>query len=921
VSDKTLEFVVRAKDQYGRVFDDLRRALRDVERDSAAGSSRMEEGMRSARKETGLLSISLEQLAQQAISTAAGFIIRDVIVGSWNSLRSMIRDTGKELIGVNRSWEIYEAQFYVQLGRSHEATIQRMREIEDFAIKTPFNLDEIVEADLTMQTFGLHSEQAARRWGFAGSEIRRIAGDVAAGTRGTFSEIGLWLGRFAVGDVGRAIRRFQELGAVTRQELQQMGVEFDKSGSIVSPLDQAMSALLTVMQQKFGGLMEIESSTLRGMESNLEDFMTKQRRRWGEPVFDLYKEGLSSLMTFLDSEGVQEMLEIARGMFTAGVEWIGDMARAWGSGFAELIIRAADWGANIVESLAGGIQGSDAIVRALNSVSRTMAHWLAPGSPPRLLPELTDWGAGAAEAWLQGWRVSSPLARTMLEDLHRSLAPWLSGDSFDSGDFRAAFGARAPEFEPFVRTQRALTAAMEATAVAREELAHTEEEGDAEAIAAAEERLQLSMEEERQARVRAEAEERHVVEKANAEAKVLEAIREQTKAVVERERAEAAAASKAEERAAEAERRAIYQAELQYRLVVAGSAAAQLPIWEAELEKAEEGSAEWWQIKTRLVSLQRQAAEEAKKAGQQAGGSLAEGMLGGVQGGMAAISGDLEDAVIEPIDWRGIWGAIGTTVREALLAELRKVPALLWDAFIDIDQQFSRWLGQEFVRQVEGLSVDLTGMTLPELQAWAENMVDWAVAGGGALKAEQLGYQVAHKIYVTIEEFFRASETSDGLGEEMAESLRRAVLSVGPKLVQIGDSIVVGIVRGITDNWGWRSNAAFQRVLSMGWLERWERAFSPQSHVPQTGQHSRFASGTSFAPGGLALVGEEGPELVQLPRGSRVHSAPETRSLLEPSPSTVHVHSGAIQINIGQGDAREVEVGVLRALRQIGVPA
>lgn len=32
-----------------------------------------------------------------------------------------------------------------------------------------------------------------------------------------------------------------------------------------------------------------------------------------------------------------------------------------------------------------------------------------------------------------------------------------------------------------------------------------------------------------------------------------------------------------------------------------------------------------------------------------------------------------------------------------------------------------------------------------------------------------------------------------------------------------------------------------------------------------------FASGTNFAPGGLAVVGERGPELVDLPRGSRVH--------------------------------------------------
>ena len=31
-----------------------------------------------------------------------------------------------------------------------------------------------------------------------------------------------------------------------------------------------------------------------------------------------------------------------------------------------------------------------------------------------------------------------------------------------------------------------------------------------------------------------------------------------------------------------------------------------------------------------------------------------------------------------------------------------------------------------------------------------------------------------------------------------------------------------------------------------------------------------FAGGTNYAPGGLAIVGEHGPELVNLPRGSQV---------------------------------------------------
>lgn len=43
----------------------------------------------------------------------------------------------------------------------------------------------------------------------------------------------------------------------------------------------------------------------------------------------------------------------------------------------------------------------------------------------------------------------------------------------------------------------------------------------------------------------------------------------------------------------------------------------------------------------------------------------------------------------------------------------------------------------------------------------------------------------------------------------------------------------------------------------------------------------RNARGTSYFPGGLSLVGEEGPELVNLPRGSQVFSNSRTQSLLK----------------------------------------
>ncbi len=55
-----------------------------------------------------------------------------------------------------------------------------------------------------------------------------------------------------------------------------------------------------------------------------------------------------------------------------------------------------------------------------------------------------------------------------------------------------------------------------------------------------------------------------------------------------------------------------------------------------------------------------------------------------------------------------------------------------------------------------------------------------------------------------------------------------------------------------------------------------------------------FASGTDYAPGGAAIVGENGPEEINLPRGSGVMNAADTRRMMSASndagPSTVHNH-------------------------------
>jgi len=52
------------------------------------------------------------------------------------------------------------------------------------------------------------------------------------------------------------------------------------------------------------------------------------------------------------------------------------------------------------------------------------------------------------------------------------------------------------------------------------------------------------------------------------------------------------------------------------------------------------------------------------------------------------------------------------------------------------------------------------------------------------------------------------------------------------------------------------------------------------SAIQNTTSKNRFAVGTRYAPGGMALVGERGPEMINLPRGSQVIPAAQTSQMM-----------------------------------------
>lgn len=245
--------------------------------------------------------------ALTAVSVAAGNLLSGAIEAAVNGLAGAFGALQAGMVGGNAEFERYETQFGVLLG-SAQAARQRLEELAQFGASTPFELPEVVRADKILQAFGLHSLDTAKKFGMAGADIRTVAGDVAAGTGAKFEEIASYLGKFSSGATGEAIARMQELGITTRAELAGMGVAFSKSGEMTSPVAVGMSALLQVMQEKFGGMMDAQSSTFEGMASNLADWVGAASRTLGAPIFDSLKNQLGDLLKVLGSSQVSDAL-------------------------------------------------------------------------------------------------------------------------------------------------------------------------------------------------------------------------------------------------------------------------------------------------------------------------------------------------------------------------------------------------------------------------------------------------------------------------------------------------------------------------------------------------------------------------------------------------------------------------------------
>jgi hypothetical protein len=191
------------------------------------------------------------------------------------------------LVKGNADMETYQNTLAVVLGSQAKAT-ETLAWAQKFAAQTPFEIPQVVEATTRMASYGLVAKDSL---GIIGDMASVMGKDLMSAVE-------------AVADAQTGeVERLKEFG-ITKKMIQDQA----KDAGLKNPINNAgqitdikafNTALFSLMNKRYKGGMDLQSKTFLGMLSNAKDFMGTLGRDLGKPIFDSMKNGLGSLLVFL----------------------------------------------------------------------------------------------------------------------------------------------------------------------------------------------------------------------------------------------------------------------------------------------------------------------------------------------------------------------------------------------------------------------------------------------------------------------------------------------------------------------------------------------------------------------------------------------------------------------------------------------
>lgn len=166
-----------------------------------------------------------------------------------------------------------------------------------------------------------------------------------------------------------------------------------------------------------------------------------------------------------------------------------------------------------------------------------------------------------------------------------------------------------------------------------------------------------------------------------------------------------------------------------------------------------------------------------------------------------------------------------------------------------------------------------------------------------------------------------AGETLKGIWDRTWETIKTVTGTVLDSILTIlgefipdfdmsGENLINALLDGLKSTWTkvteWFGGLAWPSLPAIDWN-------------PFDGQPAGNAAGTPYWRGGLSMVGENGPELVAMPRGAQVHSADQTRSMAQSQPTNVWNITIPLSGRATEADGQRVAQGFLSEMRAMGV--
>ena len=264
--------------------------------------------------------------------------------------------------------------------KSAEKAEKFLKEASEFANKTPFEFPELINSSKLLMAFGFEADKVL--------DMLKTIGDTASGL-GAGSE-GIDRITRALGQMrakGRAqteeLLQLQELGVPANQILQEelglTGEQVANIGKESIEASKVIEALLRGMEKRFGGMMDNQSRTAKGMISTLKDTLENSLLRpWGQGLWEGIKPGLERITTWIDEN--QDII----------AEW-GEAWKKAGANISKWVMARVDGLRNSIQRMVNSQEWKD----AKNFGEKLKIAWDQIIAQP-----FNEWWNSTGKAWL-----------------------------------------------------------------------------------------------------------------------------------------------------------------------------------------------------------------------------------------------------------------------------------------------------------------------------------------------------------------------------------------------------------------------------------------------------------------------------------------------------------------------------------------